>query len=185
MILDVRTPLVALSLALDVFAVALGFGVRQLTHGARLRLGIAFVVAELTMACIGGGIGLLLARIIGSFAAYFGCIALIGIGIFVIVQGQQHEEHRIDLSRGWGLLLTALSVSLDSLGVGIALPFLGVSFPRLLGILAVTTVVATILGFSLGRSLGNALASRAELLAGLLLAVTGLLGIVLKVTGHG
>jgi putative Mn2+ efflux pump MntP len=50
--------IVALALALDVFAVGVGVGVRGVSRHHKVRIGIAFACAEVSMNIIGAGLGL-------------------------------------------------------------------------------------------------------------------------------
>ena len=106
-----RVALVAVSLALDVFAVSVGVGIRGVTRPAMLRIGAAFATAEVSMNLIGAGIGVVAGRMIGGVAAYLGFAALIGVGIYMIVEAVKEGEENFDLSHGWGLVAASLSIS--------------------------------------------------------------------------
>src|SRR5579863_2990106 len=94
--------IVALALALDVFAVSVGVGVRGVRKNQKLRIGLAFACAEVTMNVIGAGLGLLAGKLIGDFAGYIGFAALFGLGIYMIRESRTElsESSRLDLSRG-------------------------------------------------------------------------------------
>ena len=177
--------LIALSLAIDVFAVSIGIGIRQSDLQARLRFAVAFICAELSMTLVGTLLGAIAQRLLGDVAGYIGFVALIGVGIFVLLETQKTEHEALDLSRGFGLVLSAMAVSLDSLGIGFSMQFIHVSLPLMFAAIALCTCVGTFAGFALGRRLGAAFEERAEFLAGSLLIITGLVFVVMKYTGHG
>ena len=52
-----RVFLVAASLALDVFAVSVGVGIRGVDRAAKIRIGASFAAAEVVMNCIGAAGG--------------------------------------------------------------------------------------------------------------------------------
>lgn len=178
---------VAIALALDVFAVSVGVGIRGVPAGVKWRIGAAFATAEITMNLIGAGLGLLAGQLLGSVAGYIGFVALVALGIYMMKESREElsEASRLDLSRGWGLLLAALSISLDSLGVGFSILYIGVPLAVSLAVIGVVSVLATATGLALGRQLGSFAERNAAFLGGLLLAITGILFAVLKALNIG
>jgi len=175
-----RVTLVALSLALDVFAVSVGVGVRGISTGAKVRIGAAFAAAEVAMNLVGAGIGEAAGRAIGDVAGYVGFAALVGVGIYMIVEAIRSEEEDFDLSRGWGLFVASLSISLDSLGIGFSIIYIGVPLVVTLGAIAVASVGSTALGLAFGKHFGSIVGERAGIIAGFVLVATGALFAVLK-----
>ncbi len=173
---------VAVALALDTFAVSVGVGVRGVHRHRKVRIGIAFACAEVTMNVVGAGLGLLAGRIIGDFAGYIGFAALFGLGIYMARESQTdlRESSRLDLSRGHGLVVASLAISLDSLGIGFSILYIGVPMPISLVIIALVSVASTALGLGIGRWLGRRAERYAALLGGVLLALTGVLFAALK-----
>jgi len=183
--LAARVALVACSLALDVFAVSIGVGMRGLDRGSRVRIGASFACAEVGMSLVGAGLGAGVGRLIGDVAGYLGFAALVAVGVYMLVEQIRESEQRLDLSRGWGLLLASLSISVDSLGIGFSIAYLGVPLPVTLGAIAVASVLATSLGLAFGRVLGERAERVAGVLAGVALIGTGLLFAALKHAGVG
>ncbi len=178
----IKIVVIALSLALDVFAVSVGVGMRGATRAVKIRIGIAFASAEILMNIAGAALGAVAGRLLGDVAGYFGFFALLAVGVYMIFEATRALENRkgFDLSTGWGLLLASLSISLDSLGIGFSILYLDVPVVLSLAIIGLTSVMATTVGLTLGKRLGSVLEDRAELLGGLLLALTGAVFIALK-----
>jgi putative Mn2+ efflux pump MntP len=177
---------VAVSLALDVFAVSVGVGVRGVTRGATLRIGLSFATAEVLMNLIGAGIGAVAGRAIGGTAAYIGFAALVGVGIYMIYEALRGgEEGGFDLSRGGGLFLASLSISLDSLGIGFSIVYIGVPLVVTLAAIAAASVLSTFLGLGFGRRIGARIGERAAIVAGVVLVLTGLGFAAMKYFGLG
>jgi putative Mn2+ efflux pump MntP len=172
--------LVACSLALDVFAVCVGVGMRRPSAALRIRIGAAFATAEVGMTLIGAGLGAISGRLIGPLAGYLGYAALVGIGVYMIVEAVRERKSALDLSHGWGLFLAALSISLDSLGIGFTILTIGAPLPVSLIAIAVASVTATTCGLAFGQRLGARVEETAEIWAGIVLIATGLLFAVLK-----
>jgi manganese efflux pump family protein len=173
---------IALSLALDVFAVSIGVGVRGISTQLKVRIGLAFAAAEVSMTIIGALLGQAMGHFLGDVAGYFGFTALVGLGIFMMIESRRisGETEKFDLSKGWGLFLASLSISLDSLGIGFSILYVGVPMPVSLIVIAIISVIATGCGLAIGGRLGNYADRWAALLGGLLLTLTGVAFIVLK-----
>jgi putative Mn2+ efflux pump MntP len=177
---------VAISLGLDVFAVSVGVGMRGMPIAQKVRIGAAFTVAEVTMILVGALLGSAAGRLFGDVAGYLGFAALIGVGIYMLVEARRESEGGgLDLSRGWGLFLGALSVSLDSLGIGFSIIYIGVPLLVSLLCIACTSALSTTLGLTLGRVLGSRAEASAAVWAGVILILTGIAFGALKATGHG
>jgi manganese efflux pump family protein len=179
---DLKVVIIALILALDVFAVSIGVGTRDIPLYLKVRIGIAFAFAEMTMVTLGAGLGFAAGRLLGDLAGYIGFVALIGLGIYLIKESRSEfsEAARLDLSKGWGLMLAALSISLDSLGIGFTILYIGVPMPISLIIIGIVSVCATSLGLALGRTIGAAAEGSAAFLGGALLVLTGVVFTALK-----
>ncbi len=173
---------IAFSLALDVFAVSVGVGVHGVERAIKVRIGIAFACAEIVMNCFGAALGIVTGKLIGDVAGYLGFIALLLVGLYMVYEAKRDlgDRPRMDLSRGWGLVVASLSISLDSLGIGFSILYIGVPLAVALVVIGVVSIVATTLGLTLGRTLGSRIEDSAELLGGVLLALTGAVFIVLK-----
>jgi manganese efflux pump family protein len=178
---------VALALALDVFAVSVGVGVRGVSRGTKIRIGIAFACAEIVMNVVGAGLGLAVGKLIGGVAGYIGFAALIGLGIYMMKESRSElsEGAGLDLSRGSGLLIAALSISLDSLGIGFSILYIGVPLVESLVVIGVVSICATTLGLALGQHIGARAGGNAAFLGGLLLLLTGVVFAALKALNIG
>jgi putative Mn2+ efflux pump MntP len=164
-----------------VFAVSVGVGMRGLSRGVKFRIGVAFATAEVSMTLIGAGLGKLAGQLIGDVAGYIGFAALVGVGIYMIVESlRESESGGFDLSRGWGLLLGALSISLDSLGIGFSILYIGVPLAVSLACIGVVAVASTTAGLTLGRVLGARAEASAATWAGIILILTGITFALLK-----
>jgi putative Mn2+ efflux pump MntP len=98
----------------------------------------------------------------------------------MIFESIRVEKDEFDLSRGWGLLVASLSISLDSLGIGFSIVYIGVPLAVTLGAIAVASIVSTTLGLAFGKRFGATVGERAGLIAGVVLIGTGVLFAVLK-----
>ena len=173
---------VALSLGLDVFAVCVGVGMRGAGGAAKVRIGLAFATAEVSMILIGVGIGHLAGKLLGDVAGYLGFAALFFVGLYMVYEALHGTEEGggFDLSRGWGLFLGALSISLDSLGIGFSILYIGVPLGFSLVCIFAASVLATSSGLMLGKRIGVRAEGSAALASGIILACTGVVFAGLK-----
>ena len=166
---ELRILVVALAIGLDVLAVSTAVGIKGPPWGLRLRLGAAFAAAELIMQITGLLLGTGFGRIVGEIATWVGLLVLAGIGAWILREGFTDEEHDFDIGTPGGLVLASISISLDSLGVGFALPALNLPLAPLLTTVAISTVCFTMAGLAFGALLGHVFEKNAERAAGVVL----------------
>jgi manganese efflux pump family protein len=144
---------VALAVGLDVLAVSVGIGIARLAFDARVRLGFVFAGSEIAMQIVGYELGASTGRMLGEIATYIGLalLALIG-GLMLWNSLRRGSESEFDATRGGGLIMTSLSISLDSLGVGVALPAAAIPLTPLLITVSITTTAFTLIGCRLARA---------------------------------
>jgi manganese efflux pump family protein len=95
----------------------------------------------------------------------------LGFSNIVVSFKRTAPEEEFDATRGVGLLMTSLSISMDSLGVGVALPATAIPLLPVLMMLSITTTAFTFIGLAFGARLGERYERRAERLAGFILIV--------------
>jgi len=150
-----------------------------------MRIGVAFASAEVVMNLAGAGLGIAANKWIGPAAAYLGFVALMALGAYMITESRTElsQSSTLDLSRGWGLALASMSISLDSLGVGFSILYIGVPLVESLAIIAAVSIIATTLGLAIGGRIGAGAQSWAAFVGGLLLFLTGAAFAMLRALG--
>ncbi len=181
---EIRILGVAVAIGLDVLALSIAIGIKEPPWRERLRLGLTFSTAEILMQILGLSLGAGLGRIVGAIATWIGLIVLAGIGAWIVREGfTEGGKHNFDVKTPGGLLLASLSISLDSLGVGFALPALHLPLLPLLATVAVSTVIFTLTGLAFGAALGHRFEKNAEKAAGIVLILLAILFAVEKARG--
>jgi manganese efflux pump family protein len=174
-----KTIALALAVGLDVLAISVGVGVAQIPWRLRLRFGIIFTVAEILMQVTGYALGSGAGRMLGVFATDAALALLALVGVQMIRSSFRAEEAAsFNAAGGFGLLLIAVSISLDSLGVGLALPAIGIPLIPLLITLTITTSFFTFVGIAFGAKLGERYERCAERLAGGMLIMLAILFLI-------
>ncbi len=165
-----------LPLGLDSFAVAAAIGATQpTTIRARLRVSVIFVIFEAGMPLIGVAAGGGLARALGPVADYLAAAAVIAVGVWMLVAGDDDDQTAPKIAGAHGLAVIALgiSISLDEFAVGFSLGLARLPIVAVIIAIAVQAVVASQLGLALGTVISDRLREHAELVAGLALVVLG------------
>lgn len=160
-------------LGLDTFAVAAALGMLGTTRASRLRVSILFPSFEAAMPLIGLALGAPLGHVIGDSADYVAIGVLLAFGLYTLLGSEEREERtiaRLADTRGPGLLLLGLTVSLDELAIGFTLGLLRLPAALVIGLIALQALVLAQLGLRLGNRLSEHLREAAERLAGLVLA---------------
>jgi putative Mn2+ efflux pump MntP len=94
------------------------------------------------------------------------------------------DEHAFNVNTIGGLLLASLSISLDSLGIGFALPALRLPLVQLFGTVAISTACFTLAGLAFGAMLGHAFKKNAERAAGIVLIALAVIFAVQQLHGN-
>ena len=167
----------ALALAMDAFAVALGTGtvLSRLTGRHLFRLGFHFGLFQALMPVIGWLAGLTIVRWVEAWDHWIAFTLLAFIGgrmIYEACSDDDMPEDR-DPTRGLNLVMLSVATSIDALAVGFSLSVIGVSiwFPAL--IIGLVAGALTIIGMLVGKRVGDRWGSRVEIIGGLVLIAIG------------
>ncbi len=169
---------IALALAMDAFAVAIGvsLSMRGCTPAQSVRLGLHFGLFQFAMPILGWAAG---RTVVGAIQAYDHWLAaglLVFIGGKMMVEafkkaGSEGEAGAscLDQTRGRRVLVLSLATSLDALAVGLGLAALRVPvvYPAL--VIGIVAFALTVVGTKLGPILGRWAGKWAEIAGGLVL----------------
>jgi putative Mn2+ efflux pump MntP len=169
---------IAIGLAMDAFAVAIGAGLQlsEVTPRQTFRLAWHFGLFQAFMPVIGWLAGRTLVQYIAPVDHWiaFGLLAFIGGKMVYEAFREKDEDAEVcDPTRGWRLVMLSIATSIDALAVGLSLAVLGVSiwYPAL--VIGVVAGALTTLGMELGKRFGALLGRRMEVVGGLILIAIG------------
>jgi manganese efflux pump family protein len=169
--------LIALSMAMDAFAVCLGAGAQARTNGPRptFRLAFHFGLFQFLMPVVGWFAGVTLVHYIAAFDHWiaFALLAFVGARMIRSGFGGAEEAPKSDPSRGWTLVLLSIAVSIDALAVGLSLGLIGVTIWYPAVVIGVVTGLVAWLGLRLGNKLGKKFGKRMEIAGGIILILIG------------
>ena len=167
--------LMALALGMDSFSVGLGMGMFKLRLKQVALISLTVGLFHIVMPLIGLISGQFLSVQFGTYATWAGGLLLIllGIGMFVSVFSGSGEQ-AIVAPVGIGLIIFALSVSLDSFSVGLTLGIYGARTWLTISLFGITATILTLLGLLLGRRVQGLLGTYSQVLGGSVLLAFGI-----------
>ncbi|PGT89656.1 manganese efflux pump MntP family protein [Bacillus sp. AFS040349] len=166
--------IMALALGMDAFSVGLGMGLIRLRMRQIFYIGITIGVFHIWMPLVGMLIGRLLSDTFGTIATLLGGTLLILLGIQMIFASFKKDDEPLITPVGFGLIVFALSVSLDSFSVGLSLGIYGAKTFLTVMMFGVVSMVLTWLGLLVGKRVQNWLGAYSEALGGSILLAFGL-----------
>jgi putative Mn2+ efflux pump MntP len=168
--------LLALPLALDVFACGLVFGLAGLARSRWLGVALTFAAIGGVMMAVGLLLGETLKGALGTVALYVAGFVLLAIGLRSIVHGVRGSggEEKTPLTTQ-NIAMAALAVAIDKLAVGLSFAVLDAPANAIVIIVAAQAFVAGLIGLALGKQLGTRAGDAAEIIAGLVFVGLGLI----------
>ena len=162
--------LIAISLSMDAFSLALAYGTCGISLKNKIILASVVGIFHFIMPLLGLFIGSVIIRyFVFSLDLIVGIIFLI-IGIEMIVSGLRAEEVKIHNS-WFGYLLFGLSVSIDSFTTGIGLSVISNNYVGVAFMFMVISGIFTYLGLCFGNRLSDRFGRYATIIGGILMCI--------------
>ena len=172
--------LIALSLALDAFAVSVSCGLSAKGSGLKnaLLMGCYFGAFQFAMPLIGWALGNTVAQYISAVSPWvsFGLLGFIGGRMIwgVIRPGGEGEAPAPERLTHGRLIVLAIATSIDALAVGVTFAFMEIDVFLSCAVIGLVAFVLSVIGGTIGRKLGDRFQKHAELLGGIVLVGIGL-----------
>lgn len=172
--------LIALSLATDCFAAALGKGTayRRPSIYDAVAIGLLFWAFAVALPVFGWAVGVSARQYVTEIDHWIALALLGAIGghmIWEALHGDgaagQTGERRI---MGWGLVGTALATNIDAAALGITFAFLDVDIVHAALIIGAVSGLSAITGIYLARVTGPLFGRKAEIVGGVVLILLGI-----------
>ena len=164
----------AVALGMDAFSVGLGMGMIKLRLKQIFYIGVTIGLFHIIMPFGGIFVGKLLSEKFGSLATWAGGLLLILLGVQMMVSSFKKEDKPFITPVGFGLIIFALSVSMDSFSVGLSLGIYGAKVFLTVMMFGIVSMVLTWIGLLSGRKLQGWLGSYSEALGGSILLAFGI-----------
>ncbi len=172
------TLLIAVSLAMDAFAVAISGGatVREDRIRYALIIGALFGGFQAGMPVLGwlGGVGF--ASFIGAYDHWIAFLLLTLIGGKMVIEAVRGDGNGVQFSTGSmaTLLLLAVATSIDALAVGVTFAVLDLSILLPAVTIGAVTFAFSAAGVLIGNAFGRLSGRKVEILGGVILIALGL-----------
>jgi manganese efflux pump family protein len=166
---------IAFALSMDAFSLGVGVGMVGMRLREIVKVSITIGLFHVAMPLVGIAVGVYLSELVGDIAVFIGGAVLMGIGVHMLWNGiVQGEEKSILRTKGLGLLLFALSVSLDAMTVGFSFGLMEVNKLLAVTLFGIMGGMMAYCGLMIGRRMGGWLGDYSEVLGGLILFCFGL-----------
>lgn len=171
--------LIALSLATDCFAAALGKGAafRRPSPRDAVAIGLLFGAFAMALPLIGWTVGVSTRQFVTEIDHWI-ALALLGVigghMIWEAVSGHAAEGATQRSILGWGLIGTAFATNVDAAAMGITFAFLDVDIVRAALVIGAVSSTFAIIGIYLARVAGPMFGRKAEIVGGLVLIALGI-----------
>lgn len=165
--------LIALSLSMDAFSLALVYGMSHITPRQKILLSLIVGAYHFIMPVIGLQFGKILNNLAFINIDIIASIILLYIGIELILSNNK-EENKLTISI-IGFLLFGLSVSIDSLSIGIGLKALTNNYYLSALTFSITSAIFTYLGLFFGNIIGNKIGTYSKTVGGIILILIAIM----------
>lgn len=170
---------IAIALGFDAFSLGLGIGLKGIRLRDIAKLGVVIGLFHVLMPIGGVLTGQMVSGLLGQLATSAAGVLLVLLGAHMMYSSFRGEEVRsIDHRSLWGLLVLALSVSIDAFSVGITLGVFSANLWLTITLFGLFGGIMSMLGLLLGRKVSGNLGEYGEACGGAILFVFGILFIV-------
>ncbi len=166
--------LIAISLSMDAFSLALAYGTLNLNKKDILKIAITVGVYHFIMPLIGFFIGSFLLHHINLKPNLIVFLILFFIGIQMVYETFKEEEIEKIISLK-EILLFGLAVSIDSFSVGIGLEVITQNYILAALTFSIFSFLFTYFGLNIGKRISNLIGKYSTIFGGLTLIIIGLI----------
>ncbi|HJV45247.1 MAG TPA: manganese efflux pump MntP family protein [Bacillota bacterium] len=171
--------LIGFALGMDAFSLGIGLGMLGVRLKTIAKVSMVIGFFHILMPLAGIVAGIFLSSFVGHIASFVGGLILCFLGANMLWGSffNKHEDHSdrsFNQTKGIGLLLFALSVSLDALSVGFTFGLFEVDISLALIIFGLLGMFMSAAGLLLGRFVGDRLGGFGEALGGVIILGFGI-----------
>jgi manganese efflux pump family protein len=168
----------SVGLAMDAFAVSIGYGVcnKNANFRSALRLSFHTALFQVLMPLAGWFAGNYLGKFVSNLSPWIAFALLAFIGIKMILESFKKKDDCdiCDISRGKHLIMVCLATSIDAFAAGLSIGLLNISLIISLSMIGIITFILTFAGVYAGKIAGVFLEKWAEIAGGAILILIGL-----------
>ncbi|WP_125666683.1 manganese efflux pump MntP [Paenibacillus baekrokdamisoli] len=171
--------ILAFALGMDAFSLGIGIGLKGIRLRDIIKLSAIISLFHIIMPLMGMFTGQYVSSLLGNVATSAAGVLLLLLGGHMIYSSLRGDSAgSFDHRTAWGMLLFALSVSIDSFSVGISLGMFAADILLSVLLFGVFGGVMSILGLLLGRRVSSSLGEYGEACGGVILFTFGMLFLI-------
>ncbi|MBR1376517.1 MAG: manganese efflux pump [Bacilli bacterium] len=164
--------LVALSLSMDAFSLAIIYGMFGLNKKEEITLSFIVGLYHFIMPLIGSLFGNIIFNYVPIKFNYVVSIIFIIIGVQMLIDSYKHEDSHM-LNGIIEMLLFGLAVSIDSFGTGIGLKYLSSNMILSAFTFSIVSLLFTYIGLNFGKKIGVKIGKISNILGATILIILG------------
>jgi manganese efflux pump family protein len=163
----------SVALGMDAFSIGLGMGMLSLRLKQIMKIGITIGLFHMLMPLAGMTIGKQISLYFGNIAGLIGGVLLVILGVTMIRSSFSSNDEPFVQPVGLGLLVFALSASLDSFSVGLSLGIYGAKTWLTILMFGMMSMLLTWAGLIMGKKVQKWFGSYGEAFGGCILLAFG------------
>lgn len=161
--------LLAISLSMDAFSLAVCFGTLNLAYKKIFTLSIIVGIFHFAMPLLGMNIAHIILKFITFNPKYISFVIFLALGLFMILNKEETNQKK--LSGILSMLLFALAVSIDSLIAGIGLDMVYHNHILSAIIFSIFSAAFTLIGLLIGKYINNKVGNVSKIIGGVILII--------------
>lgn len=167
--------IMAVALGMDAFSLGIGIGMKGVRLLDIVKISLVIGVFHIVMPLMGMFAGHYVSSLLGGVATIFGGALLVMLGAHMIYSSIKGDAvPSFDHRTLWGLLVFALSVSIDSFSVGVSMGMFSGDLLLTVLLFGVFGLFMSMVGLLLGRNVSNWIGEYGETIGGVILLVFGI-----------
>ncbi len=170
----VTISIMAFALGMDAFSVGLGMGMTLVNNREIFKIGLIVGAFHALMPFLGIVLGKIFSTSFSTITTITSGLLLIGLGIHMSAFSVYSDKNEPGFPIGFGLIVFAMSVSIDSFSVGLSFGMIGIRSATILIIFGLAAMVMCWSGLMLGRKFHRVLGIYSRILGGCILILFGL-----------
>lgn len=174
--------IIAFSLGLDAFSLAVSFGMyqKECTLPSKLRITFSFGLFQFLMPILGFVIGGNLIHFIDRYDHWIVFLILFLVGCKMIFDSLQADDIKksVDISTGIPLLIASIATSLDAFAVGISFALLKRELFFSSIVIGITAAMMSWIGVNFGNHIGRNWIKKPEFIGGIVIIAIGIKSLI-------
>ena len=171
--------IMAVALGMDAFSLGIGIGLKGIRRLDILKLGAVIAFFHIVMPLMGMFMGQYVGSLLGHVATSVGGGLLLLLGGHMVYNSlRSGETMPFDYRSLWGMMLFALSVSIDSFSVGVSLGMFVSDIALTVLSFGLLGGLMSVLGLMLGRTVSHSLGGYGEACGGIILLIFGIMFLI-------